>query len=140
MRRRLLNQPLRIAIGVVVAVQLLNVVFVWWLDMGVAGLALSIGVGACINALCLCYLLRKRGIYTPEPGWLLFFTKLMIAVAAMGTLGWYASSFYVWVGPDVNGLLRGALLAGIISACMVTYFGILAALGFRVRDFKRTGR
>ncbi len=130
--------PLRVAIGVVVAVQLMNLAFVPLL--GVAGLALSIGLGACINALVLFYLLRKRGIFTPQRGWAMFFIKLVIAVAAMGALGWYASSLYVWTGPQVNGLVRGGLLAAIIGACMLVYFGVLAVLGFRVRDFKRTGR
>ncbi|QYF93991.1 murein biosynthesis integral membrane protein MurJ [Massilia sp. PAMC28688] len=130
--------PLRIAIGVVVAVQLMNLVFVP--ALGVAGLALSIGVGACINALCLYVLLRKRGIFKPQPGWIMFFIKLALAVTVMGAIGWYASAQYVWTGPQVNGWLRAGLLTAIISTCMVAYFGVLGVLGFRVRDFKRTGR
>ena len=33
-----------------------------------AGLALAIGLGACLNAALLYRGLRKHGIYTPQPG------------------------------------------------------------------------
>jgi putative peptidoglycan lipid II flippase len=133
--------PVRIAVGVIVAVQLMNMVLVPLLD-GVAGLALSMGIGACINALCLFVLLYKRGVFVPQAGWLWFFTRLLIAVGVMGAMCWYASSQFLWTGtgPHLSGLLRiGALLA-IITTSALAYFGVLFALGFRIGDFKRTGR
>jgi putative peptidoglycan lipid II flippase len=45
--------------------------------LGVAGLALSIGLGACINASLLYTGLRRRGIYVPHAGWLGFFLKVV---------------------------------------------------------------
>jgi putative peptidoglycan lipid II flippase len=45
-----------------------------------AGLALSIGLGATVNAAVLFYFLRKRGIYQPQPGWRLFMLKLLGAL------------------------------------------------------------
>ena len=86
--------PVRIATGVIVATQLLNLVFVPWL--GVTGLALSIGVGACLNALLLFIGLRKRGIYVAQPGWFMFFVKLVIASAALGAVAWFAQSQFQW--------------------------------------------
>ena len=58
--RQEVRTPVNIALGVLVATQLLNLVFVWGMGMGVAGLALSIGVGACINAAFLYAGLRRR--------------------------------------------------------------------------------
>ena len=133
--------PVRIAIGVIVAVQLMNLVLVPLLN-GVAGLALSMGLGACINAGCLFYLLYKRRVFVPQPGWFLFFARLVIAVAVMGALCWYAAGQFVWTGtgPRLSGLLRAGVLMGIVSVSAAAYFAVLFALGFRLGDFKRTGR
>jgi len=130
--------PVRIAIGTVITVQLMNLVLVPL--MGVAGLALSIGLGACVNAGCMYFLLCKRGIYRPQPGWLMFFFKLTVAVLVMGAIAWDTSGRFAWIAADVNGLLRAAVLAAIVAGCGAAYFAVLFALGFRVRDFKRTGR
>ncbi|MFY9510059.1 MAG: murein biosynthesis integral membrane protein MurJ, partial [Rubrivivax sp.] len=59
--------PVKIAVGVLVATQLMNTVFVPW--VGTAGLALSIGLGATLNALLLLLGLLRRGVYRPAPGW-----------------------------------------------------------------------
>ncbi|HEY0065138.1 MAG TPA: murein biosynthesis integral membrane protein MurJ [Telluria sp.] len=130
--------PVRIAIGTVVAVQLLNFVLVP--PLGVAGLALSIGLGACINAGCMFFLLRKRDIFSPQPGWPLFFAKLGVAVVAMGALAWYARQLFTWTGPGVHGLMRALELGAIVALSVIVYFSVLFVLGFRVRDFRRTGR
>lgn len=131
--------PVRIAIGTIVAVQLMNPILVPLLN-GVAGLALSMGIGACINGACLFYLLRKRGTFIPQPGWPMFFLKLVIAVIVMGAIAWFAAGQFTWTGPKVNGLLRAGVLAAIVSVSGAAYFAMLFALGFRVRDFKRTGK
>lgn len=133
--------PVRIAIGVIVAVQLMNLVFVPLLN-GVAGLALSMGIGACINAACLFFLLYRRRVFVPQAGWLGFFTKLAIAVAVMGALCWYAAAQFTWTGngAHLGGLLRIGVLMAIISVSAAAYFAVLFALGFRLGDFKRTGR
>jgi putative peptidoglycan lipid II flippase len=133
--------PVRIAVGVIVAVQLMNMVLVPLLN-GVAGLALSMGIGACINAACLFFLLYKRGVFVPQPGWLWFFARLVIAVGAMGALCWYGALQFAWTGngAHLTGVLRASVLGAIITVSAVAYFAVLFALGFRVGDFKRTGR
>ena len=133
--------PVRIAIGAIVAVQLMNLVLVPALN-GVAGLALSMGIGACINAACLFALLYKRKVFVPQAGWLWFFTRLLIAVGVMGALCWYAAAQFVWAsnGAHLGGLLRIGVLMAIICTAALAYFAVLFVLGFRVGDFKRTGR
>ncbi|WP_340581770.1 lipid II flippase MurJ, partial [Klebsiella pneumoniae] len=44
------------------------------------GMSLSIGLAACLNAALLYWQLRKQKIFTPQPGWLAFLLRLIIAV------------------------------------------------------------
>ena len=55
-----IRTPVKIAIVVLAFTQAMNLVFVPWLDH--AGLALSIGVGALLNALWLLLGLLQRGV------------------------------------------------------------------------------
>jgi putative peptidoglycan lipid II flippase len=136
--RQDVRTPVRIAVGVLVVTQLLNLVFVPLL--GVAGLALSIGVGACINATLLYTGLRKRQIYQPEPGWGSFFLKLVLAVTVMGAVAWFSQIQFDWIAMRAHPLMRAGALLAIITASGISYFGVLAALGFRPRDFKRRAK
>lgn len=136
--RQDVRTPVRIAVGVLVATQLMNLVFVPLL--GVAGLALSIGVGACLNAALLYSGLRKRRIYQPEPGWGGFFLKLVIAVAVMGAVAWFGQAQFDWIDMRAHPLMRAGALLAIITASGISYFGVLGVLGFRPRDFKRRAK
>ena len=51
------------------------------------GLSLAIGLGACLNAGLLFFLLRKHGIYRPGKGWAAFLVKMAISLAAV--CGWH---------------------------------------------------
>ncbi|MGZ5183120.1 MAG: murein biosynthesis integral membrane protein MurJ [Ramlibacter sp.] len=136
--RQDIRTPVKIAVFVLVATQLMNLVFVPLL--GVAGLALSIGMGACLNALFLYTGLRRLKIYTPKPGWAGFFVRLLVAVAVMGVVAWFCQSRFDWPAMHAHKLVRVGLLLGIIAIAGATYFGVLIALGFRPRDFKRTAK
>ena len=133
--RQDIRTPVRIAIGVLIATQAMNYLFVPLL--GVAGLALSIGLGACINATCLYIGLRRRGIYVPQPGWLAFFVKLALGVAALGAVCWFGQVQFDWAAMKATPALRIGALFGIIAAAAIAYFAVLALLGFRPRDFRR---
>jgi putative peptidoglycan lipid II flippase len=136
--RQDIRTPVRIALGVLVATQLMNLVFVP--RMAVAGLALSIGLGACLNALFLYTGLRRRKIFVPHPGWRGFFVRLVAAVCVMGALSWYAQGQINWAAMQVHPWLRAGALFLIIGASAITYFAVLFALGFRLGDFKRRAR
>lgn len=133
--RQDIKTPVRIAVGVLIATQLMNYIFVPRLQ--VAGLALSIGLGACINALCLYIGLRRRKIFAPQPGWFGFLARLVVAVCAMGAVCWYAQSLVDWPAMHAHAWLRAAALFGIIGAAALVYFAVLMVLGFRVHHFKR---
>lgn len=136
--RQEVRTPVKIAVGVLVVTQLLNLVFVPLL--GTAGLALSIGLGACINASFLYAGLRRRQIYVPQPGWGKFFLKLLAAVLVMGAVAWFGQLQFDWIALRATPLLRAGALAGIIVAAAVAYFAVLGLLGFRPRDFKRRAK
>jgi putative peptidoglycan lipid II flippase len=136
--RQDIRTPVKIAVGVLFATQAMNFVFVPFL--GVAGLALSIGLGACINAGFLYSGLRRRGIYTPQAGWIGFFVRLAVALCAMGAIAWICQSQLDWTALRAHPLVRLAALFGIIAIAGATYFAVLLGLGFKLRDFKRMAK
>ena len=114
----------------------MNGVFAWGLDMQHAGLALAIGLAACLNAALLYRGLRRDGIYAPQPGWPAFYVKLMLALGVMGTALWLATgSDSLWLG--INPFERIGRLTVLVIFGAATYFATLWLLGFRLRDFKR---
>ncbi|GAA4343132.1 murein biosynthesis integral membrane protein MurJ [Pigmentiphaga soli] len=134
--RQDIRTPVRIALGVLAATQCMNLVFVPYLHH--AGLALSIGLGGCLNALALLTGLRRRGVYHPAPGWGAFVLKLAVALACMAAVLWLADHRIDWIGLQHHAALRALLLAAAIGAAAAVYFAALALLGFRPRDFRRS--
>jgi putative peptidoglycan lipid II flippase len=129
-----IRTPVRVAIATLVVTQLMNLALVP--ALGHAGLALAISLGACFNAGWLWYFSRRSGAWRPEPGWAAFLLKLAVALYLMGGALWYAmGSEASWF--EIAAGARAAKLAWVIVAGTVTYFGALAAMGFRLRDFSR---
>lgn len=132
--RQNIKTPVKIALFTLVATQLMNLAFIGPLKH--AGLALAIGLGACINAGLLYYNLRKANIYKPQPGWLLFAAKLVLAVLAMTLVLYFAmGENAAWLDYAVTRKL--AHLAGLVILGAGTYFGVLWLLGIRIQDFVR---
>ncbi len=132
--RQNIRTPVKIGLVTLAATQLLNLVFVGLL--GHAGLALAIGLGACINAGLLYVSLRRAGIYLPGEGWTGFLGRLGVAVVAMGIAIAIAAG-----GPDAwvtgGAMARVLKLTGIVVLGAVVYFGALYLMGFRPRDFQK---
>ncbi|WP_442597491.1 murein biosynthesis integral membrane protein MurJ [Parapusillimonas sp. JC17] len=133
-----IRTPVRIAIFVLVVTQLLNLVLVPLFAH--AGLALSIGLGASINALCLVVLLVRRRLYTPAAGWTRFLLRALPALAALAALLWYADHRLDWIALGAHPGYRAAWLAGVVAASGAVYFSMLLLCGFRLQDFTRRGR
>ncbi|MBT9614257.1 MAG: murein biosynthesis integral membrane protein MurJ [Burkholderiales bacterium] len=134
--RQNIRTPVKIAVATLIATQLMNLAFVWKLQH--AGLALAIGLGACLNASLLYYHLRKAGIYTPQPGWALFLLKVAVALTAMaGALYWVMGDAQTWLSmPAFNKVAQLTLLVAVGAGA---YFLTLFALGVRFRDFIKRG-
>lgn len=131
-----IRTPVKIGIATLLATQLMNLAFIGWIQH--AGLALSIGLGACFNSAILFYFLRKRGIYQPEPGWARFFSKLLLALLALALTLWFGmGAEQHWL--NTHGWARIAHLTGLVAGGAVAYFVALFVLGFRPRDFYKRG-
>lgn len=133
--RQDIKTPVRIAIVVLVLTQVMNLIFVPTLAH--AGLALSIGLGASINALCLLYLLYKRHIYRPQAGWLRFILRLFPALAVMTSILLFANQHIDWIALAHAPWLRALYLFLLVGICAACYGFILILFGFRLRDFTK---
>jgi putative peptidoglycan lipid II flippase len=129
-----IRTPVKIGIVTLLATQAMNALFIGWIQH--AGLALSIGLGACLNSAILFHYLRKRGIYRPEPGWAKFFAKIVIAILALGLTLWFGmGTEQSWLtGSGWSRVLRLSIL---VAEGVVVYFAVLGVLGFRPRDFSK---
>ena len=129
-----IRTPVRIAVVTLVATQLMNLALIQ--PLAHAGLALAIGLGACLNAGLLYWQLRKADMFQPQPGWLLFLAKLLVAVLTMAAVLLAAMHHMpAWAEGDM--LWRLSRLAVVVVAGLLSYFGMLLLLGFRLRDFAR---
>ena len=133
--RQDMRTPVKIAVVVLLLTQVLNLLFVPL--FGHAGLALSVGLGAVVNATWLFVGLRRGGWYRPAPGWWRFGGAVGAASALMG--GWLVMAQWRidWLGLADREPLRIAWLAGCIGVAALLYFGVLLAAGVRPRDFSR---
>ena len=129
-----IRTPVKIAVVVLVATQLANLVLVP--VFGHAGLALSVGLGACANALALLVGLRKRDLYRPEAGWTSFIARLAVALAVLAAILWWTQQPLNWSAMHETPWQRAGWLGVVIGAATVGYFCALFALGFRARDFR----
>jgi putative peptidoglycan lipid II flippase len=132
--RQDIKTPVKIALVTLGLTQLMNFAFI--VPLQHAGLALAIGVGACINAALLLRGLRRRAIYAPQPGWPVFLLKLAVAVYAMSVVLWIAMpGDAVWLA--MGAAARAGNLAWIVLLGAATYFAALWLLGFRLSDFAK---
>jgi putative peptidoglycan lipid II flippase len=136
--RQDIRTPVKIAIATLVATQTMNVIFVFGMQLHHAGLALSIGLAACMNSAVLFYFLRKRDIYRPEPGWGMFSLKLFAALLALGVMLWFGMGReQYWL--TAHGWGRILRLTELVVGGVAVYFAVLFMLGFRLREFSKRG-
>jgi putative peptidoglycan lipid II flippase len=132
--RQNVETPVRIGILTLVATQLMNAAFI--IPLKHAGLALAIGLGACLNAGLLYRYLRLQNIYTPQAGWGAFALKIAAAVAVMVAVLHFAMGAPQWWLAAAWQAKLGAL-AGLVLAGGGVYGACLFALGFRLHQFSR---
>ena len=136
--RQDIKTPVKIGIITLLATQAMNALFVYGMHLQHTGLALSIGLGACLNSAILFYYLRRKGIYQPEPGWLKFFLKIVLAVLALAVCLWLGmGSAQSWLVS--SGWTRILRLTTLVVGGIIVYLSVLAALGFRLKDFAKGG-
>ena len=134
--RQDVRTPVRIAIGVLVATQALNLLLVPWL--GPAGLAWSIGLGATGNAAFLLHGLRRRGAYQPQPGWRRFALQVLAGCLLLALLLAWAGHAVDWLGSG-HSWRRAGWMALLLPAAALAYLGCLRLCGLRWQQFRRRG-
>ena len=130
-----IRTPVMIAVVVLVLTQLLNLVLVP--ELAHAGLALSIGIGAMVNALWLLVGLVRRGAYRPGPGWARFGLQVVAASALLAVFLMWAANRVDWVAMGDAAFKRIGLLALVLIASGAIYFVSLAASGVKLKQFAR---
>ncbi|PUA95712.1 putative peptidoglycan lipid II flippase [Acidovorax sp. 107] len=130
-----MRTPMLIAVAVLALTQMMNFVLVPYLQH--AALTLSIGVGAIINATWLLVGLLRRGSYRPLPGWGRFALQVVAASALLAVLLAWGAQHFDWVEMKAQRLQRIGLLAAMMVAAAVLYFGALWAAGLKLRQLLR---
>jgi putative peptidoglycan lipid II flippase len=134
--RQDVRTPVKIGMLTLAVTQVMNLAFI--LPLHHAGLALSTGLASLLNAGLLFRGLRSRAVYQPLPGWRPFSLKLLLALVALALVLWFGSGSESWWlhVPTASRILRLSLL---ITGGIAAYFATLFALGFRPKDFHRSG-
>ncbi|ONF78123.1 murein biosynthesis integral membrane protein MurJ [Salmonella enterica subsp. enterica serovar Typhimurium] len=132
--RQDIKTPVKIAIVTLIMTQLMNLAFIGPLKH--AGLSLSIGLAACLNASLLYWQLRKQNIFTPQPGWMWFLMRLIISVLVMAAV-LFGVLHIMPEWSQGSMLWRLLRLMAVVIAGIAAYFAALAVLGFKVKEFVR---
>lgn len=126
--------PLRIALWAMGANVVLNLALI--LPLAHVGLALATSLAALLNAGLLMLGLRRQGVWRPAPGWGGFLLRLGLATLALVLLlGIVAPALEAWLVADLR--TRVIWLLGLVPAGVLTYFGVLALLGYGPRWWRR---
>jgi putative peptidoglycan lipid II flippase len=132
--RQNIKTPVKIAAVTLVVTQLLNLLFIGPLQH--VGLALAISLGACFNASLLYYKLRSYNIYQPQPGWLIFVIRVLLALSVMSVALWLTmGSTILWL--ESTTMERVIRLAWVVMLGATSYFASLWIFGIRLKDFSR---
>lgn len=133
--RQDVRTPVKIAVVVLVITQGLNAALVPWL--GHAGLALSIGLAAMINAAWLLVGLLKAGAYRPGAGWSGFLLRVVLACLALAGALWWCNSRTDWLALQSTPWVRALWLGAVVALSATAYLLLLRVLGLRWWTFMR---
>ena len=134
--RQDIRTPVRIAVVVLVLTQVLNAALVP--ALGVAGLALSIGLAALVNAGWLLWGLQRCGAWQASPGWGLYLLKVGVACCLLGAVLWAGAGAVDWLALRAQPWVRIAWLAGVLTGAGALYLAALAVMGVRRSAFRRS--
>ncbi len=133
--RQDVKTPVKIAVAVLLFTQVLNFFLVPHLLH--AGLALSIGMGAMLNAAWLLIGLLRSKIYAPSAGWGVFALQVIAASSLLAVFLLWSAQAVDWVAMQSTFLKRIGLLASVLIASGAIYFGACWAAGLNIRALLR---
>lgn len=125
--------PVRIGM-IALAVNIVgNVVLMF--PLGAVGLALSSAISGSVNALLLFWMLRRKGVFHPEAGWLKWLLQIGVATLLMAAVVAKCSpNTAEWAAATV--VTRSWWTAGLVALGGAVYVAALLAVGVRVRHIK----
>jgi len=131
-----IRTPVKIGIVVLIFTQGMNFIFVPY--FGHAGLALSIGLGACVNASLLWLgLLRKGHMLAQNQQWTKFFLRLFLSLVVFTIVLYIGSNHHDWIELAHSPMKRIFLMLGWGVLAMIAYILVLKITGFRFKEFIR---
>jgi putative peptidoglycan lipid II flippase len=102
------------------------------------GLAFATAFTGFLNAALLYLGLRRRGIYTPTPGWTRFWLQIVFASALMAAVVWFGrGELDRWIA--WSAWQRAWHLGLWIAAGMASYWAALRLVGVRWKDVTAAG-
>jgi putative peptidoglycan lipid II flippase len=119
--------PVTIAIAVLIITQVLNWILIP--HLGHVALALSISIGALINAAWMLIALILKGAYKPEKGWPAFILIIIAASASMAFALAMIDQRIDWIALQASEFKRALYAFAVIVAAAAIYFGLLMLLG-----------
>ena len=134
--------PVRIGIIAMVTNMVMNIAFVVPLvlynyEAPHVGLALATSCSAYLNAFMLYRGLHKIGVFLPNTGWRKLLIQITLAVSTMaGVLIIISPELSQWIEWSTSARL--IKLAGVISIAALVYFIVLALVGIRPTQLKRS--
>lgn len=105
------------------------------LPLAHAGLALASSLAGYMNCGALIYLLIKRDIYQPSPGWRRYILQLAVANTLVGLyLLFMANSITYWLSMSL--LMRVGMILFHVLVAVIIYFLGLYLSGVRIKQFR----
>jgi putative peptidoglycan lipid II flippase len=130
-----IKTPVKIAVVVLCFTQVMNLALVPYLAH--AGLALSIGLGALLNAAWLLFGLLRTGRYKPLPGWGVFGAQVVCSTLFLAAFLTYATRQFDWLAGRQQVLMRLGAMALVLVISALLYFACLRISGLRFKTFVR---
>ncbi|MDB4138522.1 murein biosynthesis integral membrane protein MurJ, partial [Methylophilaceae bacterium] len=126
-----IRTPVKIAIFTLFCTQFMNLIFIGYFKH--AGLALAVGLGACINAGLLFYFLKKYKAFKLESQWLSFLLKIIVALLVMSLFLLYTrGTIEEWTSFSL--LSKISRLFFLVSTGSAVYFLALFLLGINLKE------
>jgi putative peptidoglycan lipid II flippase len=140
-----IKTPVKVAIGVLILIQVLNLILVPWLtrfgatgsSLGHVGLTLAISIGALVNAGVLAYLLIQKKMYKPLKGWRLFCLQVLGAGLAMAAHLSFFSPRFDWVSMQSEPFRRIMIAGFVIVSAASVYGAVLLILGINPKGYQK---
>lgn len=129
-----IKTPVKVACAALIVTQLFNLINVPLFEH--AGLALSVGLGACFNSFILLSILKKRQIFMPLDGWKKLFISVSLSSLVLSAILIAAQMQIDWANLQMGWMMKMGLLCCLIAVAGTAYLFMLFLFGYRLSDLR----